>query len=376
MRLNFVSVLWLCLPLGAATGDTNVFYQRLHDALQQYQGLQQTRDWPSVAQGPTLQAGDTGPRVAALRRRLSVSGDLPGVDAGSSDDFDAGLRRALMHFQGRHGLAVDGVVGPATLAALNTSLASRIAQMQINLQRMGEFELTPTGIVIVINVPAYELLWLEDQEVIWRTRVQVGTSETPTPLFQSELRRLVVNPSWAIPHSIAAEEMLPRIQNDPGYLATQNIEVFDSDGQPVAEDTIEWSVLSSARFPYKLIQQPCALNSLGRVKFIFPNEHDVYLHDTPHKILFEQSRRAFSHGCIRAEHSLDLAHRLLRTDGWNSTEVKRVLTSPKSHNIGLKIRPLVAIVYWTAFVDDNGAVQFRDDIYGHDIAAPAAGAEQ
>lgn len=365
-----IIVLAACMICDAAVAEaeTHVFHLRLQQALENYQLLQQTGGWTTVAPGPTLQAGDISPRVMELRQRLLRTGDLtsPGT-VGPSERFDANLRAALMGFQSRHGLAVDGIVGTETLGALNTPVTSRIAQIQVNLQRMREFASTPGRKTLLINVPAFQLLWLRDDKVVWQTRVQVGHSETPTPLFRSELTRVIVNPDWVMPRSIAVEEMLPRIQADPSYLAAQNIEVLDRDHQPVPADTIDWSLLSPARFPYRLVQRPCSQNALGQIKFVFPNEHDIYLHDTPNRALFEQPRRAFSHGCIRAEDPFELARFLLRTEGWENTKIERVITSDRSHSINLTSKPIVVIVYWTAFVDDNGVVQFRSDIYGRDV---------
>jgi len=376
-RLTLIVVLMLCQNCGAeatAGAETHAFHQRLQQALENYQMLQQTGGWTTVAPGPTLQEDGISPRVAELRQRLLRTGDLTGAGmANTSKRFDANLREALMRFQRRHGLAVDGIVGAETLAALNTPVANRIAQIRVNLRRMGEFASTLGRKTLLINVPAFQLLWLQDDKVIWQTRVQVGHSETPTPLFMSELTRVIVNPDWVMPRSIAVEEMLPRIQADPGYLAAQNIEVLDRDGGPVPADAIDWSLLNAARFPYQLVQTPCSQNALGRIKFVFPNEHAIYLHDTPNRALFEETRRAFSHGCIRAEDPFDLARFLLRTEGWEATDIERVLTSTQSHSINLTVKPIVVVVYWTAFVDDNGIVQFRSDIYGRDVSDLTSG---
>jgi murein L,D-transpeptidase YcbB/YkuD len=369
MSPSLYATLLLNLTLSiAALAEPNPFYPQLREALDKYQVIQQTSGRPSIAPGPNLQTGDVGSRVTELRRRLSASGDLPGTGVpGAGDRFDVALQRALRDFQSRHGLTEDGIVGPATLAALNTTLANRIAQMRVNLRRMKELALAPNGTTILINVPAYELLWIVDQNVTWRTRVQVGNRETPTPLFNSELTQIVVNPSWVVPRSIAVGEILPRIQDDPGYLTAQNMEVRDSDGLVVPENSIEWALLGPQQFPFQLVQKPCAINSLGRIKFIFPNDHSVYLHDTPQRALFERTHRALSHGCIRAQNPLDLARRLLQINDWDATDAESILISGQSHTINLTIKPFVAIVYWTAFVDSEGVVQFRDDIYGRDV---------
>jgi murein L,D-transpeptidase YcbB/YkuD len=254
--------------------------------------------------GPALRPGTTDARVPALAARLAITRDLD-LDrdalAAASTRYEEPLVAAVRAFQARHGLAADGVVGAATRAALNVPAARRVEQLRANLERARWVFYDPESEFLVVNIASFQLYHVRRGEIVWRTRVQVGRPYRQTPVFRAELTYLVFNPTWTVPPTIFREDILPELRRDPGYLAARHIEVIDAAGKRVDPQTVDWSGRS---FPYRLVQTPGADNALGRLKFMFPNEYSVYLHDTPSRDLFERSSRAFSSGCIRVENPL------------------------------------------------------------------------
>jgi len=280
------------------------------------------------------------------------------------------LRQAVLRFQKRHGLETDGVIGARTLAALNVSPEKRLRQVALNLERLRWSFRNPGDRYIVVNIADFSLDVVENGSSVLAMNVIVGKPFQHTPVFSQKLRSLVLNPSWGIPRGIAVEEIVPKVRKDPGYLAKQRIKVLRN-GRSV-EGTelwaIDWSRLTINNFPYELRQEPGPKNPLGRIKFVFPNQFDVYLHDSPHKGLFRQNVRAFSHGCIRIEKPVELAHYLLGADpAWSREAIAAAIKSDKEQKITLPQPLVVYLIYLTAWVDDNGTLQFRDDIYGRDV---------
>ena len=326
--------------------------------------------WSIIPGGPSLKPGAMDRRVPAMRQRLAGLGDLP-AQAGTGDEhFDEGLRQAVLRFQKRHGLETDGVIGARTLAALNVSPEKRLRQIALNLERLRWSFRNPGDRYIVVNIADFSLDVVENGSSVLTMNVIVGKPFQHTPVFSQKLRSLVLNPSWGIPRGIAVEEIVPKVRKDPGYLAKQQIKVMRN-GRSV-EGTelraIDWSRLTINNFPYELRQEPGPKNPLGRIKFVFPNQFDVYLHDSPHKGLFRQNVRAFSHGCIRIEKPVELAHYLLGADpAWSREALAEAMKSGKEQKITLPQPVAVYLIYLTAWVDDNNTLQFRDDIYGRDV---------
>ena len=346
-------------------------YTRLRNALQRYRRLAAAGGWPTVPAGPTLQMGDEGVPIDSLRRRLRVTGDLSGKRAAAPDTFDRALHEAVVRFQSRHGLAPDGAVGPATRAALNVSATTRVQQIIVNLERWRWLPQDLGRRHVLVNIAGFRLHVIEDGEEVMQMRVITGQPYRQTPVFSEEISYLVFNPYWHVPHSIATEDKLPEIKKDPGYLSRQQIEVFQgwgADAQPVDPATIDWDRLSKDHFPYRLRQKPGPLNALGRVKFMFPNPHSVYLHDTPTRGLFAQAERTFSSGCIRVERPVDLAEYLLtnRTE-WPAERIRTEMNGSNAERTVLLREPVpVHLQYWTAWVEADGTVHFRNDVYERD----------
>jgi murein L,D-transpeptidase YcbB/YkuD len=312
-----------------------------------------------VPEGPKLELGSSGPRVAALRARLGAEGD--------SDAFDAPLADAVRRFQARHGLDADGVVGPGTLAALNVPIAARIAQIRVNLERGRWYlhELDPT--FVIVNVAGFEVYYLRDSKLVWSARAIIGKPFRATPIFRSRMTYLVLNPTWTVPPGILANDILPAQRRNPSYLAKKGLQVVDRNGRVVPASSIDWSQATARRFPYNLVQPPGPENALGRVKFMFPNSHSVYLHDTPTRSLFEKSERAFSSGCIRIENPLELAALLLEGQkGWDRAAIDAALATGKTRTVTLERPVPVLLTYFTAWVDRGGELQLRRDVYGRD----------
>jgi murein L,D-transpeptidase YcbB/YkuD len=207
---------------------------------------------------------------------------------------------------------------------------------------------------------------VRDGEVAWQTRVQVGKPFRKTPVFRDEMKYVVFNPTWTVPYSIATRDILPNVQVDPDYIEKRNFDIRNRNGDLVDPKSVDWSKLSRGNFPYTLVQRPGPDNALGRVKFMFPNEHAVYLHDTPSKHLFGHAERAFSAGCIRVENPFDFAEILLGRDGWTQERFKEVLDSGETRTTFLSEPLPVLLLYWTAEVDEDGTVHFYQDIYDRD----------
>ena len=355
------------------------FYNRLRDAYARERERTAHGGWPAVPAGPTLKPGARDPRVPALRARLAATGELPPGTGVSSPEFDATVEAAVEVFQARHGLDADGAVGAATLAELNVPVEARLEQMRVNLER-GRWllhDLPPT--FVVVNVAGFEVYFLRDSEVVWTARAQVGRPYRQTPIFRSELTYLVLNPTWTVPPSILAHDVLPAQRRDPSYLARKGLKVIDRSGRVVPASSIDWSTATARNFRYNLRQDPGPENALGRIKFMFPNPYAVYMHDTPSRSLFEKSDRAFSSGCIRVERPLELAELLLAGQtGWDQTALARAIAEGKTRAVTLAAPVPVLLSYWTAWVDRSGTLQFRRDLYGRDarivagLAAPFA----
>ncbi len=342
-------------------------YDRFKKALAEYRALAAAGGWPSVPPGPTLKPGMTDARVPVLAERLRVTSDLP-KDAPAGDLYDAALVDGVRHFQARHGLTVDGVVGPATFAALNAPVEARIDQLRANLERARWVLYDPESEFLVVNIAGFRIYLVRRGEVVWRSRVQVGRPYRQTPVFRAELRYLVLNPTWTVPPTIFRLDLLPEIRRNVGVLAERGIDVLDAAGMRVDPTTIDWS---GTRFPYQLVQRPGPNNALGRVKFMFPNEHAVYLHDTPSRDLFERSDRAFSSGCIRVENPFELAELLLGAS-WPRERLDAAVASGETRTIFLPKPMTLLLLYWTAEVDAEGRVIFYRDVYGRDPAVIAA----
>ncbi|WP_365889145.1 L,D-transpeptidase family protein [Desulfuromonas sp.] len=350
-------------------------YFRLQESLARYRAIAGRGGWPSLPNGPLLKRGAAGPAVALLRQRLAMTGDL--AHGGDTDgEFDAELEKAVRHFQGRHGFKVDGIVGPVTRAALNIPVEGRIDQILLNLERRRWMPRDLGRRYLLVNMAGFELKAVEDGRAVLRMRVIVGRAARSTPAFSESMTYMVFNPFWNIPTSIAVRDVLPKILQDPEFLARQKIRVF-SDWSRHAEEldpnAIDWTGLDANNFPFKLRQDPGPENPLGQIKFMLPNRFAVYLHDTPHRQLFDATERTFSSGCIRLEKPLDLAEYVLDGDpAWPREAIATTLESGEHRAVSLPEPITVYLVYWTAWVDEDGTLQFRKDVYERDDLLQAA----
>ncbi len=365
-------------------------YARLRARYIEFLGIATTGDWSDpVPKGSTLRVGDRSDRVAALRERLVALGDFEapaGADAAStgvtivaSTDpesgaaeamaadprlYDPALEMAVQRFQERHGLNVDGAVGPATLAALNASPVFRAQQIAVSLERMRWLNKELGERHVWVNQAAFMMKMVDKGEVIFTSRVVVGKARRHrTPEFNDQIEHMVINPTWYVPRSIATEEILPKLRNDPGYLAARGMRLSGG----TDPWTVDWESVSPGSFGWSISQRPGRSNALGRVKFMFPNDFAIYLHDTPSRSLFKRDVRAFSHGCVRVEKPLEFAHILLAPQEEDPEGAFSAwLNRGSERRVNLDTPVPVYLTYRTAWVDENGVDQFRQDIYGRD----------
>lgn len=347
-------------------------YLQLRAALKEYRQIKADGGWPIIPDGPTLKAGMSDERVATIAKRLAITGDITDGATGAGNVYADDLARGVRFFQERHGLENDGAIGPATLEALNAPVDTRIDQLRINLERARWVLSGIENDFIVVNIAGFRAYLLNDGKVIWKTKVQVGKTFHQTPVFRDEMTYVVMNPTWTVPYSIASKEMLPRIQRDPDYFKTRTFDVRNRAGENIDPQTIDWSKYSRRNLPYTFVQRPGPRNALGRIKFIFPNQYSVYLHDTPSKTLFGRSERAFSHGCIRTQNPFDLAELLLQPKGWNRERIDAQIESLETKTVHLAEPLPVLLLYWTADIGPNGERHFYKDVYERDQKVLAA----
>ena len=347
-------------------------YELLRQGLEEYRQIAARGGWSRVPVR-RLRLGVRESAVEKLCRRLAATGDLP-VDLAQQSYFDKRVKGALERFQQRHGLEASGRVDSTTLGALNVTVEERIAQIELNMERWRWLPHDPGTRYVLVRIADFELEVVENGEPVIEMRVIVGKPYWRTPIFSSVMTHLEFNPYWYIPRSIAVEEILPLVRQDSTYLSRRGIRVAKggADAARVAAvDSIDWSGVSEEEFDYLFTQPPGPQNPLGRMKFFFPNPFDVYLHDTPNTELFERSVRDFSHGCIRLEKSLELSTYVLGEE-WSRERVEEVVEAAENRQVLLPVPVPVYVLYWTAWVDEKGRVQFREDVYDSDKKLQAA----
>jgi len=349
------------------------YYHRLRNALATYRNIAASGGWPDIASGPSLDYGVSDERVPILAARLSITGDLDDADRYAAPaTVDGKLRDAVRRFQRRHSLDDDGIVGPATRSALNVPVEQRIEQLRLTLER-ARWVLGGIGeSFVAVNIAGFRAYVVAGRQVIWETRVVVGKEQQQTPVFRDDLQYIVFNPAWTVPYSIATREMLPEIKAQPDWFATHDFDLKDAAGLSLDPSSVDWTSVTRANFNYVLVQRPGPNNALGEIKFVFPNEHAVYLHDTPAKQLFVSPERAFSHGCIRVENPLDLAEILLAPNGWDRRRIEAAIAAAETTTVFLAEPLPMLLLYWTANVTPDGTVYFYRDVYRRDPAIAGA----
>jgi len=344
-------------------------YERLRKKLTQFRKIQAEGGWPLIPDDGLIKVGMESDQIPLVRRRLIISGDYKGP-MNDSKVLDEGLSEAVKRFQIHHGIYTDGMIGNETREAMSIPVEKRIAQIIVNLER---WRWVPRNLgfrYVLVNAAGYELEIVEDQEPVLEMRVVVGKRERPTPVFTSDLQFVDINPVWNVPRTIAVEDVLPKLQRNPGFVQQQGIQVISGWGKNekiVNPYSIDWSFYNEKHLPFHFRQPPGPKNPLGRIRFLFPNSHDIYLHDTNHTELFANPERNFSSGCIRVERPLTLARYLLKDDSaWSLDKIVHQINSGQSLRIQLGRTLPVYVLYFTAWVDDDGAINFYPDAYGRD----------
>lgn len=348
----------------------SVIYKSLIGHLKRYNDIKDKGGWPRVpAVQSKLVKGDRDTRILAIKERLLVTGDLKDVSGSYINDnyFDQKLFDAVRHFQRRHGLQQDGVVGRNTVQAMNIPVEKKIEILKLNLDLWRNLPRDLGDRYIIVNVPGFHLYGFEKDRIVTDMKVVVGRSDWVTPVFQDEMTYIVVNPYWNIPSSIFKDEILPELRKDPAYLQKQNISIITSWGEdavPLDPMLIDWHQFNPDNWNIRLRQEPGPGNPLGKLKFMFPNKHNVYLHDTPMKGLFDRHDRKFSHGCIRVEKPLELADYVFNgRSSWNKNRIIDEINTGISKQVPIPEPVPIYIMYFTAWVDDDGSAMFFRDIY-------------
>lgn len=344
-------------------------YAKLREKLADYYRVAAIGGWETIPDGDTLQKGSKGDRVHLLQKRLYISGELDSIE--DPGEFDSDLEKAVMQYQQNNGIDEDGAVGPQTLRALNVPVGSRIRQIELNMDRMRFLSDTHPARYVVVNVPDYSLETIEDGKIKLLSAVVVGKPDHKTCILNSDISTIELNPFWNIPSSIASKEMLPEIKANPKYLADNDIKVFKVEGSKYSEidpKSVDWKKIESGNLNFRFRQNPGEDNALGKLKFIFPNNCSIYLHDSLYPELFDETKRGFSHGCIRVGDPVEFANFLLEPNkDWTDKKLNSELDAGTHKFVKLTNPVHLNIIYLTAWYDaDDDYVEFRDDIYHFD----------
>jgi murein L,D-transpeptidase YcbB/YkuD len=343
----------------------NPQYQALKKLLVHYRALAAKGGWGIVEPGVNLKPGMTDPRVAEMRKLLTATGDYEWQTPGDPDFYDEQLAIGVKRFQARHGLEAKGLIGKQTIIAMNVPVEERVRQIMLNMERWRWMPENLGDYYFLVNIAAFELQRIQANTIIDRMNTVVGAPATQTPEFSDELEYVEFNPTWTVPYSIATKEMLPRLRGNP-FAYASDFEVFIG-GKLATWGSIDWFAYGPGNFPFTFRQKPGPKNALGKVKFMMPNKHNIYLHDSPAKDKFLQTARAFSHGCIRLSRPVDLAYAMVPDlGGWSKQRMDAAWASGKTTRASFTDHIPVHLIYGTAFKGDAGMIEFRPDVYGRD----------
>ncbi len=329
--------------------DVNASYRGLKEHLKTYHDIVKNGGWPVVRFSKGIyKKGVASPEIATLKKRLTLSGDMPVGD--TTQIFNDTVETGIKNFQTRHGFTADGVLTEALAKEMNVSAVTRLQQVLMNMDRMRWLAAEPRGDLIVVNIPEFVLHVYEAGKKVFDMLIVVGKEGHNTMMFNGDLNQVVFSPYWNVPPSIVRNEILPEMAENSNYLESQNMEIVSSDGE----------------IP-EIRQRPGGENALGKVKFLFPNSFNIYFHDTPSKSLFEKDKRAFSHGCIRLKEPEKMANYVLRKQPeWTPDRIYEAMNKGEEKYVKVKDPIPVIVTYYTAWADENGKLNFREDIYEHD----------
>ncbi|WP_062212264.1 murein L,D-transpeptidase [Aureimonas sp. AU12] len=341
----------------------------MQSALGQYSQIAMSGGWPTVPDSAKLQLGSQSSAVPLLRQRLAISGDLD-RSAGNGAQFDTYVDAAVKRFQARHGLPADGAIGEYTFKALNVPADVRVGQLQTNIQRLSAIQIDP-GRFVMVNIPAASLEAVEGGRVVQRHTAVVGKIDRQTPILDSKITNLNLNPYWHAPASIVRKDIIPLMQKDPTYLTRNDIIIFAADGSVIPPETINWQSDEAVKYLFR--QNPGRMNAMSSVKINFSNPYAVYMHDTPQQSVFSQLMRFESSGCVRVQNVRDLIVWLARgTSGWDREAIEKTIAARTRQDVNLADPVPLHFTYLTAWASDPTVVQFRDDIYRRDGAEQLA----
>jgi len=344
----------------------HIGYKKLQHELLKFKNLQAKTRLPSITEEGVIEPNTNDPRIRLIRERLQRVEQFFAPPLSDTCNYDSVLVMAVKNFQQKHGLVTDGIIGKQTFAVLNTSLEKYIQKIRINMERYRWLPEQLGQHYISINIPDFHAEVMATDTLVMRMKTIVGRPERKTPVLNSELRYLIINPTWTVPPTILKEDALPAIRRNINYLTRNNLKVINRNGEEVNPYTLPWYKYNERNFPYQLVQDPGPSNSLGLIKFQFPNNHRVFLHDTNSHGLFAATYRALSSGCIRIEHPFTLAAYLLTDTNWTEEKLNKLITSKKTTTITIPLQMAIHIFYFTAFVNNQNEIQFRNDIYGWD----------
>jgi len=375
-EVNMLDLIESAIQTGQITRTFDVLlprhtgYELLSNHLKKYYEIESKGGWPKISQWATDKFDPNDPSLSKLQYRLRISGDLANQKSKDQQNIFSVLETSIRLFQYRHGLEITGRLDSLTLYELNIPVEERIRQLKINLERWRWLPQDLGNPYVIINIPNFELDLIKENKSILQMRVVVGKPYRRTPVFSDKITYLVFNPYWYVPKNIAVNDILPQIRQDIDYFSSKKMRVFYHDYEPASEidpSTINWTGISKENFNYLLRQDPGPLNALGNVKFMFPNKFNVYLHDTPSRDLFEKTERTFSSGCIRASKPIELAEYLVSNNSsYPLNYINTLISSGIEQTLTLNKPMPIHIQYWTAWVDVNGILHFRKDIYNRD----------
>ena len=341
-------------------------YKQLQRELLKYKSINIKNRLPEIKLGSSIEPTMTDPRIFLIRERLRITENINITNTIDSCTYDSLLFNEIKKFQAKHGLVSDGIIGRQTLDALNTPIEKYIQKIIINMERYRWLPRNFSQCYLSINIPDFFAQVMTAETIALKMKIIIGKPDRKTPVLHSEIHYLIINPTWTVPPTILKEDALPAIKRNINYLKKNNLKVINRKGEEINPTTIPWEKYSGRNFPYQLVQEPGPSNSLGLIKFQFPNNHRVFLHDTNASGLFSSSYRALSSGCIRVEHPFMLASYILKETKWSVEKLNKMIDSGKTQTITLPQPMPLHIFYFTTFINEQNEIQFRNDIYGWD----------